>query len=324
MKKIGLLVFVLVLLSTAVTVGFVRPVEPSGTIYISSDYTFTSNIYEPIVVTADNIIIDGAGYTVQGTGALGSKGIDLSYRNNVTIKNVEVTDFYYGIYLWSSRNNTVTSNNASSNGFYGIYLWSSSNNNTVTGNTVSSNGFDGIYLGFSINNTVTGNTASSNNHNGIYLRSSINNTVTGNTVSSNGFDGIYLGFSINNTVTGNTVSSNGFYGIYLFNSSDNTIYHNDFIDNTNQAFVTAGYTNIWDDGAGEGNYWTDYEDKYPDAEEIDGSGVWDTPYVIDEKNQDNYPIVPEFPTLISMLLLLVVLTVAIIIYKRRLLKRSTY
>jgi len=31
------------------------------TLYISSDYNFTGNIYEPIVVTADNIVIDGKG-----------------------------------------------------------------------------------------------------------------------------------------------------------------------------------------------------------------------------------------------------------------------
>jgi len=91
------------------------------------------------------------------------------------------------------------------------------------------------------------------------------------------------------------------------------------MNNTNQAFVTAGYTNIWDDGV-EGNYWSDYEEKYPNATEIDGSGIWDTPYVMDENNQDNYPIVPEFPTWTSMLLILIVLSVAIAIYKRRLLK----
>jgi len=270
----------------------IQPVEASGTFYISSDYTFTSNIYEPIVVTADNIIIDGAGYTVQGTGS--GTGIDLSDRNNVTLKNVEVTNFTSGIYLGYSSNNTLT------------------------GNTVSSNNNPGIHLLYSNNNTLAGNTASSNNWDGIVLSASSNNVLTGNTASSNNHTGIYLDLSSNNTITGNTVSSNNDYSIYLFNSSDNAIYHNDFIDNTNQAFVTAGYTNIWDDGAGKGNYWSDYEDKYPDAEII--NGIWDTPYVIYENNQDNYPIVPEFPTLTSMLLMLIVLSVAIAIYKRRLLK----
>jgi hypothetical protein len=49
--------------------------------------------------------------------------------------------------------------------------------------------------------------------------------------------------------------------------------------------------NTWDDGypAG-GNYWSDYVTRYPSASEIDASGLWDTPYVINENNQDNYPL----------------------------------
>jgi len=80
---------------------------------------------------------------------------------------------------------------------------------------------------------------------------------------------------------------------------------------------TLGYANFWDDGV-EGNYWSDYEEKYPNATEIDGTGIWNTPYVIDEYNQDNYPLVPEFPTWTSMLLILIVLTVAVAVYRRRL------
>ena len=80
--------------------------------------------------------------------------------------------------------------------------------------------------------------------------------------------------------------------------------------------------NVWDNGV-EGNYWSDYEDRYPNAIELNGSGIWDTPYVIDGKNQDNYPVVPEFPTWTSTLLILVVLTVALAIYKQRLLKKPT-
>jgi len=39
-----------------------------------------------------------------------------------------------------------------------------------------------------------------------------------------------------------------------------------------------------------GNYWDDYKERYPDAEEIDGSGIWDTPYSIDGDN-DSYPLI---------------------------------
>jgi len=42
---------------------------------------------------------------------------------------------------------------------------------------------------------------------------------------------------------------------------------------------------LWD-FEGEGNYWGDYEERYPNATEIDGTGIWDTPYEIDADNID--------------------------------------
>jgi len=87
------------------------------------------------------------------------------------------------------------------------------------------------------------------------------------------------------------------------------------VDNTDQA-DTANSTNLWDDGA-EGNYWNDYEEKYPNASEVDGLGIWDTPYVIDEHNQDNYPIVPEFSSLIILPLFMLTTLLAVIVYRRK-------
>jgi len=60
--------------------------------------------------------------------------------------------------------------------------------------------------------------------------------------------------------------------------------------------------NVWDDGyPSGGNYWDDYLTRYPDAKEIDGSGIGDTPYFIYQKNQDNYPLLPYwFPPTISI------------------------
>jgi len=100
----------------------------------------------------------------------------------------------------------------------------------------------------------------------------------------------------------------------------NSIYHNNFFNNRCQVYAFNSY-NSWDDGyPSGGNYWSDYEERYPNATEIDDSGIWNAPYVIDESNQDNYPFIPEFPTWTLMLLILTVLAVSIVIYKRRLLK----
>jgi hypothetical protein len=36
--------------------------------------------------------------------------------------------------------------------------------------------------------------------------------------------------------------------------------------------------------------WSEYAAKYPSAVEADNTGVWNTPYVIDATNVDNYPL----------------------------------
>jgi len=271
-------------------------------------------------------------------------GILLEDSNNNTLTDNIVTNNLDGIRLgYSSNNNTVTNNNVTNQREHGVRLYELSNNNDLKNNTITNNGMNGIWLYSSNNNTVTGNTIT-NNHGGIRLdHSSNNNTLTDNTITNNHGYGILLDdsdnnwltsntianhilcgilldySSIKNIVTSNTIANNTQYGILLDHQSDkNKIYHNNFIDNTNHAH-TDGSINTWDNGT-KGNYWSDYEERYLNATEIDG--IWDTPYVIDENNQDNYPIVPEFPTWTTMLFILIVLMVAVIIYKRRLLKHQ--
>jgi aminopeptidase YwaD len=142
-----------------------------------------------------------------------------------------------------------------------------------------------------------------------------NCTINNNVITFNK-GGISLFWGGKHTITNNTISSN-YYGMYIVYSLNNMIFNNYFLNNTNQAYIT-GAMNTWDNGyPSGGNYWSDYEDRYPDAGEINESGLWDTPYVIDEYNVDNYPIVPEFPTGTSMLLILILLSIAIAITKRR-------
>jgi hypothetical protein len=53
--------------------------------------------------------------------------------------------------------------------------------------------------------------------------------------------------------------------------------------------------NAWDDGyPSGGNYWSDYQTIYPNASEIDSSGIWNTPYVIDANNTDHYPLMSPY------------------------------
>ena len=156
------------------------------------------------------------------------------------------------------------------------------------------------------NNIVYGNDIT-NNGNGILLYKSSNNNISGNNITNND-SGIYLyDASSNNIISGNNITNNG-NGIYIDSSSGNIIYHNNFINNAKHVDdfglrpnPPRLSVNFWDDDyPSGGNYWDDYLTRYPNAKEIDGSGIGDTPYGIYEKNQDNYPlmepvIIPEFP-----------------------------
>ena len=50
-----------------------------------------------IVVEASNVVIDGGGFALTGFKVLGSAGITLTFVSNVTIRNLSVSGFYYGV-----------------------------------------------------------------------------------------------------------------------------------------------------------------------------------------------------------------------------------
>ena len=142
---------------------------------------------------------------------------------------------------------------------------------------------------------------------GIFLDYSSGHNISNNIIIGN-YHGLNLLESSGDTITGNDITNNE-DGIYLSESSNNSIYHNNFINNTKQvddlAFGSNSArlsVNVWDDGyPSGGNYWDDYLTQYPNAKEIDGSGIGDTPYVIYERNQDDYPLLPYwFPPTISV------------------------
>lgn len=242
-------------------------------------YTFTSDIYGSIVVERDNIVVNGAGYALKGPGANESVGIDLSSRSNVTISNLQIMYFEEGIRLEGFSNKII--DNHVANNSYGICLEVSSKNNTVSGNSIKNNWW------------------------GIRSRGS-NNIIYANNVTNNKNYGVYFDYSSGNRVVGNRIENNT-CGLYFLLSSNNTVSHNNFVNNqkhVKDAHLDAPWllepsVNIWDDGK-EGNFWSDYYERYPNTNELNNSGLWDTPYVIDENNQDNYPltdpaVIPELP-----------------------------
>ncbi len=238
-------IMVLMFLGSMLTLAFnIEAVKASGTIYIRLDgsidpstapiqrdgdlYTFKDNIYDEIVVERDNIVVDGAGYILQGAGS--GNGIKLSAVSNVTIMNMNTKGFKEGILLMYSSNSTISENNITTNNDDGIDLHHSSNN-IISGNNITANYYAGIFLYESSNNTISGNNITAHNYFGIRLTySSDNNTISGNNIANN-YIGISLYYSSdNNTISGNNIANND-GGIGLSYSSNNAISGNNIANN---------------------------------------------------------------------------------------------
>jgi parallel beta-helix repeat protein len=233
---------------------------------------FTQSGSKVIILERDNIVFNGAGYTIQGAGweRFVPRGIYLTGRSNVTIKNTTIKSFYIGICLHNSSNNNISGNNMINNDI-GIALYNSSKNNISRNNITK-------------------------NNSGIFIRYSSSNSISGNNITKN------------------------HNSIWLWASSNDKFYHNNFIGNTNQVLnylgdPSAGYyeppsISTWDDGyPSGGNYWSDYTGL--DAKQ---DGIGDTPYIIDEYNKDNYPLMgAQSPVEPSPLLFWALIGVGIIV-----------
>ncbi|RLI40422.1 hypothetical protein DRO59_09320 [Candidatus Bathyarchaeota archaeon] len=236
-------------------------IEDGLTVAISYDNTVVDNLVngKPLVYLEgdSDLAIEDAGQII------------LVDCNNILVENLNISHTDVGVELWSTNKTTIRRTNLTKNRCYGIWLYDSSNNN-ITESNMENNGY-GIAL----------------------FRFSNNNTVSENIITNNGI-GIAIKPPSSNIISENYIENNG-YGIYGY-ASNNVVYHNNFLDNGMQALVLYNSVGVWDDGyPSGGNYWNDYTgvDLYsgPHQNETGSDGIGDTPYVIDENNQDNYPFV---------------------------------
>ncbi len=231
---------------------------------LTESYTMNESISDHVgdcfIISGNNVVIDCAGYIIDGSGGGGKQeGIYVSSGyTNVTIKNCNIIDFYYGIHAQGYGGN-IKNNTIHGNAGYGIFISSGSNytivNNSIYENTASYAGIEitgssfntihnnivyshgiGIEL-YGLNsegNKIHGNKFYSNDK-GVNLESGLNNAAVYNNNITNSTYGIYIyDNATDNEIYSNNVSYNTF-GIYIESSSDNTIYNN-YLANTNNTF----------------------------------------------------------------------------------------
>ncbi len=187
-------------------------IQRSGDVYV-----LTGNISGSITVQKSNIIIDGAGHTLQGYGGT---GIDLTDSNitqfpspltlfNVTIKNLRIMDFNYSIIVRGGGNHT----------FYQDYI-------DKTVNEVGG----GVFLGLTNSGsnvthcTITGSPAA------IGMSLSSGNTITENNLSG----GIFL------QISGNEIVDRNYWSDYLTKYPNATEMGSSGIGNTPYLYNKTG------------------------------------------------------------------------------------
>jgi parallel beta-helix repeat protein len=250
-------------------------------------------------------VLNSNGHTINQNTLFNNSATAISLSESLgnSISENHISESAYAIKLYSTNATFVTANLMEDNS-YGVYLEYSSND-TLDGNTLLRNSVTGIFpyasrdLVIKHNGisesayaielhtadaiTVLDNDATENSY-GIYLAyAGPSNVLQNNTLSQNDW-GFRLYSASSNTFTGNLLSYNTYGVDPSTGSNGNLFYHNNFVENTEQAVWNPDCVNTWDNGA-EGNYWSDYT-----GSDANGDGIGDTAYTIDPVNRDRRPL----------------------------------
>lgn len=181
-----------------------------------------------------------------------------------------IRSIYHGIVV--NADQIVLEDNIIRNSRFSIFLKEDTSVNVVRKNMIIDNE-RGIYLRCSSDNIITQNEIKNDHTYAIYLEGAANKNVIDENDLMNNQHGIYIRYILPNPPTGNVV------------------YHNNFINNTQQAYDRGN--NFWNGvyPAG-GNYWDDFDEPSEGAYDNNSDGTVDSPYVISSGvNQDHYPFI---------------------------------
>jgi parallel beta-helix repeat protein len=193
-------------------------------------------------ITADNIVFDGGGHTINGevTCDETTYGVGVFDSDGVTVKNLNhVRNFDDGILYENSDDGLIQNNFIRDNCDDGISLNQGSERNTVDSNVVRNNGNDGISVDNNSNdNVIIDNFSGDNTDDGIDLEDSTGNLFDGNVVGE--FETIIFGLFID-------ASGNDEEGFNLDRTDGNTFKNNIALDNNHGFDMEDSDNNIFED-----------------------------------------------------------------------------
>ena len=308
--------------------------DPANTVILGASSTYYENGFA-IRLAAPNINISGFTITNFRVAIAIINYNAEPYPSGCKIINNNIVNNSEGIR--PQRNNLLISENNITKNNSGITGYNTENV-IITRNNISENGY-GIKIGICRNITVSENQISDNNKGGLDLYYYGPHFVYSNDITNNSWGIKFAEGCSNATVYGNNIAQNG-VGVVLLNFPNggdvvvsgvgNTVFGNLFINNTKQVSQDEiNYGNIPDtwsmgtdivswDNSTIGNYWDDYS-----GFDENGDAIGDTPYFINENNQDNHPlmetvIIPEFSSWAPLLIMLFAVMAVALVYRHRL------
>ncbi len=192
-------------------------------------------------VAAENVSLNGNGFTINGEGTKGEYGVYAADLSDVKISNLVISNFDYAIYFDDVKDSMISSITVSNTAdtFSGIKI-RASNDIELTGNTINKSK-EGILVTTSQNSIISDNTFI-NVKSAIKFLTSSENNITSNIISSSIY-GIYLSSSQQNSLISNVISSSN-YGMYFENSRENRIDSSDISSSSrSDVFLTEGSDN---------------------------------------------------------------------------------
>jgi hypothetical protein len=255
---------------------------------LGGDVLVTGNETEIVGnIIACPLLIKGSYLSIQENNLLEDSNV-IATRSKIIENSFFNTIWASGTYLNISSNNCKESRQPLT-AQWGIHVEGSfciiSNNNLADRN---------LYFGVDVTgngNIVATNVVEGDNEGGVRIEGS-GNIVCANRITNNNVGLEVLG---NNTVYANDIANNEIgLMVNLFQTNDSSVFfHNNFMNNTQQVAIDRKARDIFGNGkfdnGEEGNYWSNYA-----GEDADGNGIGDSPYVIDDKRQDRYPLMVAF------------------------------
>jgi len=315
---------ILILLGKIDISGFtIKSGKPSSG---SEYYSSIEGLFSSSNTISDNIFTESSGIAFFHTS-----------ENMISKNTFDNCDIVLGVWLQVATHfaNNKVSENSIINGYIAIFYLHRNEvfDNTFSGNkggiSVECSNFNKIFdnhikncYGLTIGGDSVGNRIYQNNitdgkygvvfwpgpymvvsSNYIYENNIINNSMG---ICLDGDEWSYEKWSQteDNVISKNNISNNQ-YGIYSSDYSiceDNKFYLNNLIDNDENVYDERedSARHIWYAPLTRvGNYWSDYTEKYPDAEKIIRillPDYWDIPYDVsgEDLNQDLYPLVEQY------------------------------